>query len=92
MSTTTCFHGEIRKILFGYPSYLELCCVHTCSLISVLLLTVVSTIFNNFVNREHILHDRPRGYKTLFMLNSTEHEIFHANKSQFTNNAKFFSC
>ena len=24
------------------------------------------------------------------MLNSTEHEIFHANKSQMTNNAKFF--
>ena len=26
----------------------------------------------------------PRGYKTFFMLNSTEHEIFHANKSQIT--------
>ena len=24
------------------------------------------------------------------MLNSTEHEIVHANKSQITNNAKFF--
>ena len=24
------------------------------------------------------------------MLNSAEHEIFHANKSQITNNAKFF--
>ena len=31
-----------------------------------------------------------RGYKTFFMLKSTEHEIFHANKSQITNNAKFF--
>ena len=31
-----------------------------------------------------------RGYKTFFMLNSTEHETFHANKSQITNNAKFF--
>ena len=28
---------------------------------------------------------RGRGYKTFFMLNSTEHEIFHANKSQITN-------
>ena len=32
----------------------------------------------------------PRGYKTFFMLNSTEHEIFHANNSQITNTAKFF--
>ena len=23
----------------------------------------------------------PKGYKTFFMLNLTEHEIFHANKS-----------
>ena len=29
-------------------------------------------------------------YKTFFMLNSTEHEIFHANKSQLTNNDNFF--
>ena len=33
---------------------------------------------------------RPRGYKTFFMLKSAEHEIIHANKSQITNNAKFF--
>ena len=32
----------------------------------------------------------PRGYKTFFMLNSAEHEIFSANKSQITNNCKFF--
>ena len=32
----------------------------------------------------------PQGYKTFFMLNSAEHEIFHANKSQITNSAKFF--
>ena len=32
----------------------------------------------------------PRGYKTFFMLNSTEHKICPANKSQITNNAKFF--
>ena len=32
----------------------------------------------------------PRGYKIVFMLNSIEHEIFHANKFQITNNAKFF--
>ena len=31
-----------------------------------------------------------RGYKTFFMLNSAEHEIVHANKSQITNNCKFF--
>ena len=33
---------------------------------------------------------RPRGYKTCFMLNSGEREICPANKSQITNNCKFF--
>ena len=33
---------------------------------------------------------RPRGYKHFFMLNSAEHGICHANKSQITNNCKFF--
>ena len=32
----------------------------------------------------------PPGYKTVFIFNSADHEIFHANKSQITNNAKFF--
>ena len=32
----------------------------------------------------------PQGYKTFFMLNSAEHEIFHSSTSQITNNAKFF--
>ena len=32
----------------------------------------------------------PRGYKTFFMLNSAEHEICPVNKSQITNNCKFF--
>ena len=31
----------------------------------------------------------PRDYKTFFMLNSSEHEICHANHSQITNNYKF---
>ena len=31
-----------------------------------------------------------RGYKKFFVLNSAEHEIFPANKSQITNNCKFF--
>ena len=34
--------------------------------------------------------NRPRGYKTFFMLDSAEHEICPANKSQITNNCKFF--
>ena len=34
--------------------------------------------------------NRPQGYKTFFMLNSVKHGIFHANKSQIINNAKFF--
>ena len=31
-----------------------------------------------------------QGYKTFFMLNSAEHEICPLNKSQITNNSKFF--
>ena len=30
--------------------------------------------------------DRPRGYKTFFMLNSAEHEIFSANEYENANN------
>ena len=33
---------------------------------------------------------RSPGYKTFFMLNSAEHEIFSANNSQITNNCNFF--
>ena len=36
------------------------------------------------------MNTRPWGYKTFFMLNSAEHEIFQTNKSQITNNCKFF--
>ena len=32
----------------------------------------------------------PRDYKTFFMLNSAEHEVCPANKSQITNNCIFF--
>ena len=32
----------------------------------------------------------PRGYKTFFVLNSAEQEISPANKSQITNNRKYF--
>ena len=35
-------------------------------------------------------YSRPRGYKTFFMLNSTEHEICSANKSQITKTANYF--
>ena len=34
--------------------------------------------------------DQAQGYKTFFMLNSAEHEICSANKSQVTNNSKIF--
>ena len=39
---------------------------------------------------EHFLLAWPRGYKTSFMLDSAEHENCPANKSQITNNCKFF--
>ena len=44
------------------------------------LLTVLKTI----------LMPRPRGYKTFFMLNSAEHEIFSANKYENANNGWHF--
>ena len=34
---------------------------------------------------------RPRGYKTFFMLNSAEHEIFPANKYENANNSWHFN-
>ena len=34
--------------------------------------------------------NQARGYKTFFMLNSAEHEICPANKSQMTQNCKNF--
>ena len=40
--------------------------------------------------KERGAYIRPRSYKTFFVLNSAEHEFFHANKSQITNNVKFF--
>ena len=33
---------------------------------------------------------RPRGYKTFFLLNSADHNIYPANNSQITNNFKLF--
>ena len=46
----------------------------------------------NNVRRRIILRRliRPQGYNFFFMLNSTEHEICRANKSQITNNCKLF--
>ena len=35
--------------------------------------------------------DRPRDYKTFFMLNSTEHEIYHAHKCSNANNCWHFN-
>ena len=37
---------------------------------------------------QHLI--RPRGYKTFFMLNSAEHEIFSANKYENANNSWHF--
>ena len=36
------------------------------------------------------LEARPRGYKTCFMLNLADHEIFSANKYETTNNSWHF--
>ena len=44
----------------------------------------MSLVLNNWVLI------RSRGYKTIFMLNSAEHEICAANKSQITNKCILF--
>ena len=36
----------------------------------------------------HKVYTRPRGYKTFFMLNSTEHEISLGHKNKNTKNLK----
>ena len=38
------------------------------------------------------LHIRPRGIKLFFILNSTEHEIFSADKYVNANNVGIFIC
>ena len=40
------------------------------------------------VHRDSLI--RSQGYKTFFMLNSTEHEICPGNKSQISDHCKFF--
>ena len=47
-------------------------------------------IYNIQRGKHEQCRTRPRGYKTFFMLNSAEHEICPANKSQITDNCKFF--
>ena len=37
-----------------------------------------------------MINSRPKGYKTFFVLNSAEHEIYPANKSQITSNCNSF--
>ena len=51
-------------------------------------LAEVSFWHTTYLREEHRFW--PQGYKSFFMLNSSEHEICPANKSQITNNCKFF--
>ena len=60
---------------------------------------IMSTIIHHFnwfkkvvVNywQKYVHKYWPRGYKTFFKLNSSEHEICPANKSQIINNGEFF--
>ena len=76
--TYICFIHKCQRIWTFYQ--------RTCSEIWVLVLQPVNTI-KVILSQLAI---RPRGYKTFFMLNSAEHEIFPVNKSQVTNNCKFF--
>ena len=45
---------------------------------------------NEDIHLAYVSEAWPQGYKTFFMLNSVEHEICLANKSQITNNCKLF--
>ena len=45
---------------------------------------------NHWILKNVSMESRPRGYKTFFMLNSAEHEIFSANKYENANNSWHF--
>ena len=47
---------------------------------------------DNHPERAKTNSNRPQGYKAFSMLNSAEHKICPANKSQITNNSKFFGA
>ena len=57
--------------------------------LSVLLLFTLIVANSNDVNLKYTckLQVWPQGYKTFFMLNSAEHEIFSANKYENANNS-----
>ena len=44
----------------------------------------------SWVEHEKVLSPGPQSYKTFFMLNSAEHEIFSANKYENANNSWHF--
>ena len=46
--------------------------------------TISSLLFVYSFMKDHVLY--PEGYKTVFMFNSAEHEIFSANKYENANN------
>ena len=48
------------------------------------------SLIRDFAVHYRINNYWPPGYKTFFMLNSAKHEIFPVNKSEITNNCKFF--
>ena len=51
----------------------------------------VEETFNSWLSTEGLAKiDQARGYKTFFMLNSAEHEIFSANKYENANNCWHF--
>ena len=45
---------------------------------------VLPQILNNKMIKRHFIKSKPQGYKSFFMLNSTEHEISTAHKNQNT--------
>ena len=47
---------------------------------------------DNHPERAKTNSNRHQGYKAFSMLNSAEHKICPANKSQITNNSKFFGA
>ena len=70
------FCEELRNVLSGYP----------------LLSGSVSSYVVSIDSASSIGSPGPEGYKTVFMLNSAEHEIYPANKSQITDKLQILSC
>ena len=68
----------------------QIACLYEIQVTVIYSSTIFATVRSECHVNRVILKTWPRVYKTFFMLNSAEHEICPAYKSQITNNSKVF--